>query len=188
MFDDPNRPAYQWRMKTLLSLPVTLALAVTSLAQDAKPKTTTDSGSTNKAPAINLAVSAATVSAPFVLTNGMISQPERTDLPDGGKAVFTVSIPKAGNYLIKGMVNAADEESNSFYVNFDKEPEDPMMIWDIEVTSGFEERTVNWRGNGDSASGEFLSKKFNLTAGDHKLIIMGREPAQLKSISIAPAN
>jgi hypothetical protein len=55
------------------------------------------------------------------------------------------------------------------------------------VTSGFEERTVSWRGKGTAESDEIVPKRFNLSAGAHKLIIVGREPAQLKSISIRPA-
>ena len=85
------------------------------------------------------------------------------------------------------VVSAPDEDSNSFYLNIDAEPADPLMIWDLEVTSGFEERIGNWRGSGDSGSGEFSPKVFKLTAGEHKLIIGGREPASLKSITIRPA-
>ena len=61
------------------------------------------------------------------------------------------------------------------------------MIWDMEVTKGFEERIVSWRGNGDSSSDEFTPKVFKLTAGEHKLMIVGREPTFLKSVSIRPA-
>jgi len=170
-------------MKILPVVLLTCAVALPSFAQDTKTnaplKSTAD---------ITVQPSAAVITAPLVLTNGIISQPDRTDLPEGGKAVYAFTITNAGNYLIKGIVNAPDEESNSFYVNVDAQPEDPMMIWDIEVTNGFEERTVNWRGNGDPGSGEFPSKKFNLPVGNHRLIVMGREPAQLKSISIVPTD
>ncbi len=177
-------------MKTLLPLMFTCVLAMSSLADDTKTNSPAGSAPTAKSDSSSLTfpVTAATITAPFVLTNGCISQPDRTDLPEGGKAVFTFTIANAGNYLVKGIVNAPDEESNSFYVNVDTAPEDPMMIWDIEVTTGYEERTVNWRGSGDSGSGEFMSKKFKLSAGEHKLIVMGREPAQLKSVSIVTAD
>jgi hypothetical protein len=127
------------------------------------------------------------VSAPLVLTNGIISQPEQTELAGGGKAVFNFAITNAGDYVIRALVNAPAEDANSFYVNVDAPPEDPAMIWDIEPTNGFEQRTVSWRGKGDVDSDEFVPKRFNLSAGTHKLIIVGREPAQLKSISISPA-
>ena len=130
--------------------------------------------------------SAGVITAPFVLTNGILSQPEQTDVGEGGKAIYSFTITNAGNYLILGMVNAEEETMNSFFVNVDAQPDD-LMIWDIDLTTkGFEERTVNWRGNGGADSGEFVPKRFKLSAGAHKLIIVGREPAQLKSISIRP--
>jgi hypothetical protein len=137
--------------------------------------------------AITLPLEAATVSAPLVFTNGYISQPEQTELADGGKAIFNFTITNAGNYVIQAVVSAPAEDANSFYVNVDAQPEDPMMIWDIDVTNGFEERTVSWRGNGTPESDEFVPKRFKLSAGAHKLIIVGREPALLKSITIRPA-
>jgi hypothetical protein len=63
------------------------------------------------------------------------------------------------------------------------------MIWDIDVTMGFEKRVVSWRGNAaDSGSDQFAPKRFMLTAGAHKLVIVGREPdTQLKSLTIRAA-
>ena len=175
------------RMKTLSTLLLACALAIPSSAQ---------AETTNAAPQpasnqvmlvfLTLPASAAVVSAPLIMTNGCISQPERTELPGGGRAVFNFTITQAGNYVMRALVNAPGEDSNSFYVNVDAPPEDPAMIWDIDVTSGFEERTVSWRGKGDVDSDEFVPKRFNLSAGAHKLIIVGREPAELKSISIRP--
>jgi hypothetical protein len=180
------------RMKIFSALLLTCALAIPSFAQISTitvTSTAPPSPASNQVTqaALTLPASAAAVTAPLVLTNGCISQPEKTELPGGGKAVFSFTITNAGNYLIQAMVDAPGEDSNSFYVNVDAQPEDPMMIWDIEVTNGFEERTVSWRGNGDANSDEIVPKRFNLTAGAHKLIIVGREPTQLKSISIRPS-
>lgn len=128
----------------------------------------------------------AKVTQPMVLHEGAISQAERTEL-EGGKAVFEFTVPKDGDYVIHAMVNAADDDSNSFFLNVDAPPEE-TMIWDIdEFTNGFEERVVNWRGTGASGSAEFAPKVFKLTAGAHKLHLTGREPTLLKSISIRPA-
>ncbi len=170
-------------MKTIPMLLLAAALAIPVFAQSAAPK----SASGAAAPAPSLPASAAELTKPFVLKDGAISQPERTEIATGGKAVFSFTVAKAGTYVIQAVANAADEDSNSFFLNIDAAPDD-AMIWDVEVTNGFEERVVNWRGNGDSGSGEFMSKKFTLTAGAHKLIIVGREPAALKSVSIRPAN
>jgi hypothetical protein len=166
-------------MKTLPLLMLAGVLAIPAFAADAPIKTAADQDQV-------MLVTEAKLTGPFVLKDGAISQPATTGANDGGRAVFTFKVAVAGNYVVHGVVNAPDEDSNSFYLNIDAEPQEPM-IWDLEVTSGFEERISNWRGNGESGSGEFVPKAFNLTVGEHKLIIGGREPASLKSVSIRPA-
>jgi len=164
------------------------SLAVSSFAQATNTPATTAAASNQVAQtALTLSASAATITAPLILTNGCLSQPDRTELPEGGKAVFNFTITNAGQYLLRAMVNAPGEDANSFYVNMDAPPEDPAMIWDIDVTSGFEERTVSWRGNGTPESDEIVPKRFQLSAGPHKLLIVGREPAELKRITLQPA-
>lgn len=165
-------------MKALSLLALAGVLAIPSLAAETPAKAA--------APTQAMPVTEAKITAPFVLKDGAISQPATTEVKDGGRAVFTIKVAAAGEYVVQGIVNAPDEDSNSFFLNIDAEPEDPM-IWDLEVTNGFEERVSNWRGNGDSANGEFVPKTFKLAAGEHKLIIGGREPASLKSVSIQPA-
>jgi hypothetical protein len=169
-------------MKTITTLLFLCGFAISSPAEET---------ATNAAPAPQIAatisLSGGTITAPLVLTNGILSQPETTELSDGGKASIPFAVTNEADYVLVALVNAADEASNSFFLNVDADPKDPDMIWDMEVTTGFEERTVSWRGNGDANSDEISPKKFHLTAGAHKLIIVGREPAQLKSISIRPA-
>ena len=131
-----------------------------------------------------------TITAPFVITSGLagsgyISQAIETGVSNGGQAVYNFTITNAGNYVIQAMVNAANDGANSFYVNIDAQPQDPSMIWDITVTTGFEQQLVSWRGNGTDVSDQFVPQIFNLTAGTHQLIIVGREAnAQLQSLSI----
>lgn len=62
------------------------------------------------------------------------------------------------------------------------------MIWDIKpLTSGFEQRTVSWVGNGTTNS-QFVPKVFTLGPGPHQLIIRGREMfTLLQSVTIAPS-
>ena len=85
-------------------------------------------------------------------------------------------------------MSAPDESSNSFFVNIDAQPTDPDMIWDIDLTTGFEKRVVSWRGNGDASTDEITPKPFKLEPGAHTLIIVGREPGTLlKSLTIRPA-
>ena len=175
-------------MKTSLILLLAGALVIPPLAQGAITNTAPPSPFNQVTQIVlKFPASTATVSAPLILTNGCLSQPETTGLAGGGRTVFNFTITNAGNYVIQAMVDAPGEDSNSFYVNVDAPPEDPAMIWDIDVTSGFEERTVGWRGKGTAESDEIVPKRFNLSPGMHKLIIVGREPAQLKSISLCPA-
>ena len=92
-----------------------------------------------------------------------------------GRASYTFSVNSAGNYVIQVDINAPGDASNSLYVNIDGEPTDPTMIWDIPPTSGFEQRTANWRGSGTFDADEFVPKVFSLSAGSHQLIVRGRE-------------
>jgi hypothetical protein len=180
-------------MKQLLSIGLAFALVIPAFAQDTNTNSVTE---TNQPADTNTSAqgqlfpaSAATLTAPLVLTNGCLSlASDQAEVENGGKAVFTFTVTNAGNYVIESLVDAPSEDANSFYLNVDAQPEDPDMIWDIDVTSGFEKRVVSWRGSGTDSSDEFAPKRFKLTPGAHKLIIVGREPgAQLKSLSIRPA-
>ena len=175
-------------MKPLSALLLVCAPAMLSFAQAAAPAAAPAAPAQEEPKVVvTLKVTDAVVSAPFVLKDGAVSQPAQTEVSAGGKAVFSFTVAKAGDYVMVAVVNAPDEDSNSFFLNVDAPPEDPLMIWDMEVTKGFEERTVSWRGSGDSSTDEISPKVFKLSAGAHKLIVVGREPSQLKSISIRPA-
>ena len=128
----------------------------------------------------------ASITTPFVMTNGYFYQPFQTVVPtNGGEAVFTFTITNAGSYIIQALVNAPGDGANSFFVNVDAEPVAPTMIWDIPITSGFEQRIVSWRGDGTDVSNQFVPKVFTLSAGVHQLIIRGRETnTQLQSLAI----
>lgn len=180
-------------MKQFPSIVLACALAIPALAQDAKTNDVTDSTKTADTDAHatgqTLLASAAVVTAPLIFTNDYLHlEGEQAELAAGGKAVFNFTIARAGNYQIETLVNAPDESANSFFVNIDAQPTDPDMIWDIEVTSGFEKRLVNWRGNGDANTDQFTPKSFKLEPGAHTLIFVGREPdVRLKSLTIFPA-
>jgi len=117
-----------------------------------------------------------TIITPFKVKDSYIYQDkETTDPTKGGKAAYTFTITNAGDYIIKTTVKAPSTGSNSFFVNIDGEPTTPTMIWDITKTSGFVERTVSWRGTGSIDKNQFNPKVFTLTAGEHTLIIRGRE-------------
>jgi len=127
-----------------------------------------------------------TITAPFVL-NGGIYQPvdTQTNISQSGHATHSFTVPSDGTYVIKTQVDAGGLSSNSFFINIDNAPTDPVMIWDIATTSGVQERVVSWRGSGTFEADEFAPKVFNLTAGPHQLIIYGREPnTKLEHVTI----
>ena len=129
--------------------------------------------------------SAGTITTPFVVASGYISQSVSTAVANGGQAVYSFIITNAGNYVVQAVVNAPNSGANSMYVNIDAQPQDPSMIWDILMTSGFEQRLVSWRGNGTDGNDQFVPQIFSLAAGTHQLIVVGREPnVQLQTLSI----
>lgn len=94
----------------------------------------------------------------------------------GGTAVYNFTVTNAGNYEVQALVSAPTLNANSFYVNIDSQPQDTTMIWDImPITSGFEQRIVSWRGNGSENNDQIVPKIFNLSAGPHQIIFVGRK-------------
>ena len=175
-------------MKHFSLIALALALAIPAVAQD--NITLTNAVADTNAPAVaELTASNATLTAPLMLTNGIISLTNDTmaDVSSGGKAVFSFSITNAGNFVIEALAHGPDDSSNSYFVNMDAAPADDM-IWDVEVADGFEKHLMTWRGSGDATSPEFAPKVFKLAAGKHQIILVGREPGtELKSITIRPA-
>ena len=124
----------------------------------------------------SFSATAGTITSPFVVNaGGYISQSSETTLAASGRAVYGFTVTNAGNYLITALVNAPDASANSFFINIDAEPTDPTAIWDVSHTSGFENRTVAWRGTGTDTVSQFNPKTFTLSAGTHQLIVRGRE-------------
>jgi len=138
---------------------------------------------------LTFASTSGSLNAPFLASNGLVFQTTETGVTNGGRAAYTVSIPSAGNYQISAMVIAPNSGANSFYLNFDAEPTDPTMIWDVPVTSALTSQMVAWRGTGTDTSDQFSPKIFTLSQGTHQLIIRGREPnTQLGRITISPVS
>lgn len=115
------------------------------------------------------------VTAPFVVTSGYISQSSQTGVANGGRAAYNFVITNAGNYVIQALVDAPNDGANSLYLNIDAEPQDPSMVWQIPITTGFENRVVSWQGTGTFDNPQFVPKIFTLTSGNHQLILRGRE-------------
>jgi hypothetical protein len=126
------------------------------------------------------------VTAPFVATNGYVFQPSAAGgVQSGGRAAYDFNVSSGGSYAIEAMVNAPVTGTNSFWVNVDAEPLDPVMVWNVEPTAGFEQRWVTWHNGTSEASYLHAPQVFALAAGYHTLVIRGRDPgAKLRSLSI----
>lgn len=132
---------------------------------------------------------AGTITGPFTVdsVNHTITETTSVTTPGtGGQARYSITIPSDGDYVVNAMVNCPDGGSNSFWINFDSDPTDPTMIWDVvQFTTGLQSRFASWRGNGTFDQPQFSTKVWTLQAGTHQLIIFGREPnAQIGQITI----
>ena len=137
----------------------------------------------NVMPGVTISPSAATITMPFALSGGMISQPLQTTVTAGGSAVYQITNSVPGNYVISAQVKAPNASANSFYVNVDAQPTDPTMIWNLAVSTALTNETVSWQGISDTTP-----KVFFLSAGAHQVIVRGREGnAQLGGITFLPA-
>lgn len=134
---------------------------------------------------LTFAAGSGILTAPFAMASGYVSQSVETGVTNGGQAVYGFTTTNSGDYVIQALVNAANDGANSFYVNIDGQPQDPDMICDLPLTTGFEQRIVSWRGNGTFDNDQFIPKVFTLAPGPHQLVVVGREAnVQLQSLSI----
>jgi hypothetical protein len=126
------------------------------------------------------------ITQPFIVTNGYICQFSTSDgVTNSGRAAYTFKITNPGRYVVRALVNAPENNQNSFRVNADNEPRDESMIWDIPLTDGFEERFVSGRGGRASAKEEISPRFFDFARGTHQLIIRGRDAGtQLMRVAI----
>jgi len=126
------------------------------------------------------------ISSPFELIDGSLVQTIEAFSQDSvGKALYVFSVERSGDYIIKALVDAPSDGANSFLVNINDEPNIYTMVWDVEITEGFEERSVSWRGEGSHTENEHDPKVFYLEEGQHTLHVWGREAnAKLSRLAI----
>jgi hypothetical protein len=129
---------------------------------------------------VSIAADSGTISGAATTVNSTLSQNGLIALPDGGRAEYNFTVAEAGDYMVSAFASAPSAAENSFYLNIDGEPTDPMSIWNLSVTPEATEQVVTWQGVSST-----VPKVFHLTAGAHQLIVRGREPnSQLGSISV----
>jgi len=126
-----------------------------------------------------------TLTPPFYSSGTFITQDALTGLVDGGRATWKFNITNSGSYTVSVFLNAPSEGANSMFLNIDTEPTDPMTIWDVPVTTGFQDRIAAWRGTGGFNTPEFSPKTWTLSTGQHTLVVRGREGGlQLDRITV----
>jgi len=129
-----------------------------------------------------------TLVAPMVDGGTYISQSVATPSGAGsGISAYAFSITTSGNYKISTSVDAPSTGSNSFFVQVNSEPSFVTDAWDIIdfPTTGFEARDVSIRGSGTFDAPQYDPMIWSLGAGNHILIIRGREAnTLLASIAI----
>lgn len=114
------------------------------------------------------------ITSPFLINaDQTISQSVQTlDPLLGGRAVYNFTVPRAGHYILSASVNCPDGGSNSFFVNVDAEPT-VSHIWNVPVTVGVENRSLHWMASNSPPLPQ--PKVWTLSAGNHSLILRGRE-------------
>ena len=134
----------------------------------------------------------------FDATNGSITLPFQPDakgvfqsvtsaVTNGGIAVYNFSCPTPGRYVLQCVVTATNSAGNSFFVNIDSVPVDPIMVWDVPINPTEQSQTGSWRGANGTESDQYIPLVFYLSAGNHTLRFVGREPfCFLRTISITP--
>ncbi len=126
-------------------------------------------------PRIAFEAESGTLSGGFTVANGCVRQTANTGVGAGGRAEYTFQVTVPGTYVVKAAISAPDEAQNSLFFNIDGNPA-ANHIWDVEVSATPLEQVGSWRGNGAVAAPQFAPKAFELAAGEHTLILNGREP------------
>lgn len=122
------------------------------------------------------------ISAPFVYDNngGYLWAPDGSgnnfdaNSNNVGIATYNINVTKAAVYKLQGDVSAPSGSDNSFFFSVDNAN---FFDWQVEINNGFTTQIVT-RGSGQQ------SMDFNLSAGQHTLVIKQREDnTKLKTLS-----
>ena len=155
---------------------------ISALATDDDSATTSDSLDVHiqqTLSGLSWEAEAGTIISPLSETSGLVFQIIDTPtLGQGGELrIDFVTTISTANYIVKVYVNAESSAANSYWVMIDQEPSDNLTLWDIVPTIGLQQKTVTWRGSGDDENNpQYDPKVWTLTAGDHYILFVGREP------------
>jgi len=123
-----------------------------------------------------------TLLAPFTLASGYYSQSvQTTDPATGGSARYRFTAPATGDYVLKAFFTNLTDSANSVFVDIDAEPTSPTAIWDQPYAPTHGTLYASWRGTGSDTMPETALKTWTLSAGEHTLIVRGREASTMFS-------
>lgn len=107
-------------------------------------------------------------------------------IPSDGYALFGFTTTSNGYYYLDCNVRGETSGADSFYVQIDGVPVAQTNTWDVlPATTGFQDRVVSWRGGGTFDAPQYQTNLWNLTAGNHLLVIYRREPlAAISNITL----
>jgi hypothetical protein len=144
-------------------------------------------------PGMTFASTSGTIASPMAVSSGgyiYLTTGDGTEgVANGGSATYFFNLTSAGQYTVSASVLAPNAGTKSFWVNIDAMPVDPTMICDVyPYSNSFQPVAFSWRGNSTTVTNDQFSPQiFNLTAGTHQLIIVGREQGvEIGAITIAP--
>ncbi len=120
--------------------------------------------------------------------DGTINSPNTNGnytLTSGDLAFYMFQITNAGPYMIRATEIAPNTGSDSLLYSVDNIPIDPLNVWDMFDSASLTNQLMSARGIGSFDTNRFTPLIWNLSAGIHQLVIIGRESGcQLGSIEI----
>jgi hypothetical protein len=125
------------------------------------------------------------ITAPYADAGAYVWQPgsPTTDPAAGGQLRFTFNIPATAQYKVKMTRDAPTTGSDSCFIQFDNQP-GATDIYDSPLTVGSAVADVSLRGNGAVGAPQFSPWVTTLTAGQHTLILRGREPLKIYHLTL----
>lgn len=123
-------------------------------------------------------------------TLGYITYPSSNYDPTNlnGIVQYAFTLADAGDYYFIAKVRCIDSGHNSVYVDVDQYPTNPAAVCDFEPTgTNWVRQPMGWRGTGPADMA--VTNVWTLSAGDHTLVIAGREPdTQISVIELWKVN
>jgi hypothetical protein len=118
---------------------------------------------------IEIPAVAGTISPPFYISGGVVTQTNDTEISQGGKAVYTFAVTNAGEYVIYAVVGGRSGKACALKVSVNEEADGTNGLWQFLTSDKAERRAVG----STKAANHRDYDIFNLSAGTHQLLVRG---------------